>query len=406
MKRPSNHLRALAVCLALGCALQLPAFAGRELNQGEQTAGIEPINAVEPLTVPPPPPKKWRLDGSLSAGAVYNDNIFIGSSGKVDDFIFTISPSISLTLGSPGSDGAAYLTLNYAPGFVHFAEHSSEDSISQSAQLNTGYRFTRLSLGLSLGYQKGREADAEVGARVDRQNYSAALTSKYELTDRSSVELNLSKSFADYEGFLDVSDMMVQGYFNSRISEAFTLGLGVAHGSAEAQGSAAQAYEQVTLRAAYTATERLNFSANVGGDFRDSGNGIEFSPIFGVSAIYKPFDSTDISLSGSRSIVPSAVSTQQEKEATSFFLSVRQRFLQRYFLTASSGYDHTEYRGATEGVSESRSDDSIVFGLSAVTNVTERLSVQLYYQYRRNTSTSEGFSFTNQQIGLSSSVSF
>ena len=406
MKRQANHFRAIAVCLMLGCALQLPATAGRELNRDESTAGIEPINPVEPMIIAAAPPRKWRLDGSLSAGAVYNDNILISSSGKVGDFIFTISPSVSLTLGSPDSDGAGYLTLNYAPGFAHYAGHSALDSISQSAQLNTGYRFTRLTLGLSLGYHKGKEADAEVGALVDRRNYSASLTSKYELTDRSFVELNLSRSFSDYDGFLDVSDLMIQGNFNSRITEAITLGLGVAYGSAQAQGSTAQAYEQVTVRAAYTATELLSFSANVGGDFRDSGDGSQFAPIFGLSANYKPSESTDVSLSGSRTIAPSAVLVQQDKELTSFFLSVRQRFLQRYFLTPSIGYDHTEYRGSTKGASESRSDDSIAFGLSAATNLTDRWSVQLFYQYRRNTSTAEGFSFTNQQIGFSSSVSF
>ncbi|MEA3213364.1 MAG: hypothetical protein QOE70_6421 [Chthoniobacter sp.] len=406
MKRQANHFRALAVYFALGCALPLSADAGREMKQGESTAGIEPINAVEPLIAPVAPARKWRLDGSLSAAAIYNDNIFIGATGKMGDVLLTISPSVSLTLGSPDGQGAGYLTLNYAPGFVHYAEHSAQDSISHSALFNTGYRFTRLSLSLSLGYHQGRETDVEVGALVDHRNYSAALTSKYELTDRSSVDLSLSKSFSDYDGFLDVSEMVVQGYFNSRITEAITLGVGVAYGSAEAQGSTAQGYEQVTMRAAYSATERLSLSANVGGDFRNSGDGNQCSPIFGLGANYKPFDSTDVSLSGSRSIVPSAVLVHQDKELTSFFLSVRQRFLQRYFLTPSVGYDHTEYGGSAEGVGESRNDDSIAFGLNAATNLTEHWSVQLFYQYRRNTSTAEGFSFTNNQLGLSSAVSF
>jgi hypothetical protein len=406
MNRQAKHIRALAMYLALGCALQLPASAGRELAQGESAADIQPINAVEPLIVPPAPPKKWDLAGSVTVSAVYNDNIFLGSSAKVGDFLFTIAPSVSLTLGSPDGTDAGYLTLNYAPGFVHYAEHSAQDSVNQSAQVSTGYRFSRLAVGLSLSYNKAKEANAEVGGLVNEQNYSAALTSKYDLTDISSVELNLSRTFNGFQGFLNVSDMTVQGYYNSRITEAITLSLGAAYGSAQAQGSAAQAYEQVTVRATYKTTEQLSFNANVGGDFRDGGDGTRFSPIFGLAANYTPFDSTNISLSGSRTVEPSAVLVQEDKQLTSIYLAVRQRFLQRYFLTPSIGYDHSDYSASTQGVSTIRTDNSIAFGLSAATNLTDRWSLQIFYQYRRNASTAESFSFTDQQIGLSSSVKF
>jgi len=399
MHRQPIYYRALAVLLTLGGSLHLPAYAGRELSADEVAGGIQPINAVEPLVLPVQPQKKWRLDGTLSATAVYNDNIFISSSGKTDDFIFSISPSFLLTLGAPNSEAAGYLTLHYAPAFVHYAEHSDLDALNHAALFTTGYRFSRLSVGMSLGYQKGREADAEVGTLVDRKNYSAALTSRYQLTDRSSVDLSLSKSFSDYEGFLDVSDTVLQGHFNTKITEAITLGVGLAHGSAEASGSSARSYQQLTVRGAYTATERLVVTANAGGDFRDG----QFSPIFGLGANYKPFDSTEVAFTGSRSILPSAVFVDQDRAVTSFFASVRQRFLQRYFLTPSVGYDQTEYRGSGD---ESRSDSALTFGLSAATNLTERWGVQVFYQYRRNTSTVESFTFTNQQIGVSSSISF
>ena len=406
MNWQAKHICAIAVFLTLGCALPLPANAGREMEQGESTAGIEPVDAVEPLIVPVAPGKKWRLFGSLSASAVYNDNIFIGSTGKVGDFLFTITPSVSLTLGSPDGEGVGYLTLNYAPGFVHYAEHSSEDSFNQFGLVSTGYRFTRLTLGLSLSYTQAKQTNTEVGALVNQRNYTAALTSKYDLTEISSVELNVSETFAGYQGFMNVSDMIAQAYYNSRITETFTLSLGLAYGDARAQGSAAQAYQQATIRGIYKATEQLSFNADVGGDFRDNGGGNHVAPIFGLAVDYRPTESTDLSLSGSRSIEPSAVEVDEDKQLTSLVLSVRQRFFQRYFLTPSIGYDYTSYRATTQGVSASRSDDTIGFGVSVTTNVTERWSVQLFYQYRRNSSTADGFSFTDQQIGLSSSVTF
>lgn len=455
MKRQAGQIRAIAVLLTLDLALQPPEAVGREKAHGGTAARIEQINPEEPLPVLegppgsartadslfgpaiqrqtnggwqmpqdggtsgiqpinplnsagilPPPPKKLRLDGSISASAVYIDNIFISGTRKVDDLVLSILPSLSLTAGSPATDRSGYLALKYAPGYIHFAKNNMEDTFTHDAQLNAGYQFTRLRLALRLDYRQWRGADPDVGTRLDRRDFLVALMSNYDLTERSSVELNLSRNSSDYAGFRNVSDMIAQGYFNFRITEAITLGLGVAHGRAEVDRTSAQDYGQVTFRAGYRATERINVSANVGVDLRDTGGGSRTTPVFGLEAHYNPTDSTDIHLKGSRSVAPSAVFRGQDRRATYFFAAVRQRFLQRYFLTPSITYDHVEFNGTDADSTAGRTDDLITLGVSAETNITERWSLESFYRHRRNTSTLDRFNFSSQEIGFASSVSF
>ena len=357
-------------------------------------------------------PWKFVLHGS--ATATYDSNIFISHDDAQEDFIFTIAPGMAVGRGdfknelvnlgsyedrfnpdrSEMIDATNYIFVHYVPSVTLFADHSSEDSFDHDVTLDGQYEWKRLTLGLKARFQTMNLPDVDLGERVERHLFTGALTSKYDYSAKTSIELNFFDYIRDYAGDrIDTVEYRWQAWLNYQVRPKITLGVGFTYGRVDLSRGPDQSYEQVLARVRYRATEKIRFDLNVGAEWRDihevahRNNGI-----FSLGVSYAPFDGTTLFLQTYRRTVTSASSPPANYNVTGVEAQIRQRFLRRFYFVLAAGYQNVEYEYFAS--SGSRRDEIFYIHPSVGIDVTTWLTCELGAEYRSDNSTVQKTDFS------------
>jgi hypothetical protein len=96
------------------------------------------------------------LAAGLIFNTAYNDNVQAGgSTTSVSDFIYTISPTITLNKTTPRQN----LALTYSPGFTFYQHTSSLNTANQNAAVNFQFRLSQhTTISLNDSFQKSSNA--------------------------------------------------------------------------------------------------------------------------------------------------------------------------------------------------------------------------------------------------------
>ncbi len=357
--------------------------------------------------------RRFRYGFRVNLSATYDDNIFIARSNRRGDWLFLIEPGIFLGWGNVA--GGNYFKLDYAPGFTFFEKNSDQNNLEHRFRLEGGYYFGKLSLRIAQSIDVLHGADTQSGNRVSRNIYLTTLGVGYAITGKTSVDLGFTYSLNDYRNQIDNSTYGGSVYFNYTPGGKWTYGLGggVNHTTVSGLNGVDQNSENINFRANYQATGKLAFNASVGVEIRQFGGSRsnEVTPLFELGAIYQPFDGTTVTLRAGRRTSPSSVLGGQNFIPTNFTLSLRQRFIQRLFFSASVGFENSSYYAtvpSSTGVVSGRSDNYYTVSLGLDYAVREGLSVGAFYTHRENAgnSLSQPFVFSNNQYGARVSLSF
>lgn len=406
---------------------------------GSARAQLPPPNVL--LTEPRPALLQFGpvdIHARASTSFVYDDNINLhqrprGAGGGIrtgreqaplgDDFIYTFSPGIVIAKPTTLDDSRSTLSVEYSPAFIFFLKNDQVNSIDHSAKFEGGYALTKLTLALVQDFSITSGGVVDVGSRVSQKNYHTAVTARYEVTEKTFLQMDGSYRITDYETQTDSEEWSVVPTMNYQISPKVTLGLGVTFGelSVGRQTSHSrtngtnvtsfttvktepQTYIGPTVRAAYKTTEKTDVSLSVGGEWRTYSDGSSsFSPVFSLAGTYRPFEGTSFGIEAHRRQQNSAVLNGQNFISTGGSISVRQRLRGRLSGTLSVSFDNSTYQAAQRGVQATRQDDYFLlrYGVDAI--LGQRWSVGLFHQYREDISTEKNFGFSNNQVGIQAS---
>jgi hypothetical protein len=354
----------------------------------------------------PPSPRRWQFIAGLTAGFYYDDNIFLTNDHEEEDFVFTVAPTIGILYGDPTRNT---LSVMYTPTFIFFADNDGENTVEHAIDATFTRRTDRYRLTLNAGYRDLAGADRQLGERTDRRLWTAGARLNYLVSDKTSLDLAVGFNYVDYELFFDTLDVVGQFYVDYMVTGKTSLGLGIGLGYAESEGGPGQFYEQLNLRVKYAATSKLVFTAAGGVEFREiEGGENQVNPIFNLGLTYIPFDSTSINLDAYRRLRPSAIFNDANYSATGVVLSIRQRFLHRFYLTLAGGYEATQYDSIDDDspFNRDRDDDYFFVRPSLEFIVADRVSVELFYEHRNNDSDFPAFEFANNRVGVRVGVFF
>jgi hypothetical protein len=352
----------------------------------------------------------WIFDVSprVSAQALYDDNITISSGAtKKGDFIFAATPGLTAIAGDTLAEGARLLTISYAPTFIKFVDHSQYDAIDHAASIHGIWPFSRLTLGFGQTFDQSSGGVVDVGNRVERQTYATSLTSAYNLSEKTSFEINGRQTISDYPApLIGTREWSNDDWINYLVAAKVTLGLGLTFGHTELDQNPNQNYERLLLRAVYNLTYKIDLTASVGGELRQYQERNKFGAIFSLGASYWPRDGTTLSVEAHRDNRNSALMAGQNYVSTGFSATVRQRMIERLFLSVGGSYENAKYESAVIGVAATRSEDYYLAHVSADIAITDRWLAGLFFRHRENVSNTAGLSFKDNQFGLQTSYQF
>jgi hypothetical protein len=402
---------------------------------GLPAPSVQPVPAdspANPASYEPARPAllEWhdfKLFPRATAAMVYDDNITIQPVNRQADLIWSFSPGATLMAGSPGVDiaqGTSFETLrmlgrqpyleadaqpaklflvDYAPNFRLFTSHDQYSGVDESALLTAVYSLARLTLGLDQDYVKLLSAVNDVGTLTEVQTLKTRVTAKYDLSDRTSLEVNgqyLNTSYPSNNLF-GSRQWVNQDWLNRKLFSQVTAGLGLDLEYWDIDRNSSQTSEQALARAIYWLASKLELTVSAGPEWRQyEGNApATLEPVFNLAGTFYPRDSTTVTLEGHRLQQPSAYAGA-DFIVTGFSLALRQRLAARWTVAVTSGYDQVQYRATAAPGSVSRADDSFSAKLGLDYRFSGRWMGGVFYRHREDLSNQGAIGFQDNQAGV------
>jgi len=159
--------------------------------------------------------EKWTdmLHFSISGGIRYDNNVYLTHKDKVDDVIFTVSPTLMLRSAESGTALNTF-SLTYTPSFNFYASETDRNSIGQYLSFRWDKQMRRSRFGLNLGYSFSSGSDRFVSGTVDRSTVRLGMTYNYLLTGKTSLALSFN---TDIDAFKS-NDLYDVGAYSFRVS--------------------------------------------------------------------------------------------------------------------------------------------------------------------------------------------
>lgn len=392
----------------------MPVDAGAGLGDSTLAAGSasEPVELLE--TREAGRGGRWRITPHLLALATYDDNIFIQTNNRVHDYIFTLAPGIAFGFWDADDERERFLerqgfgtvleksrgnmlVVDYTAILQKFVRTDSEDSLDHNALLEARWRGEKLTLGASAHLESKTETNTDIGGRIRRKASAAAVTSRYEVTEKTTLGLEIHNVVNDPEGFIRTIETLGEGSIDYAATPMTRLGVGVAVGTTQPDVGADQVFQRVLARAEYSLTDKVEASFRGGAEFRqfDGAGQDRVNPVFALRVGWRPAADTEFALDGFRRVETSAAEREEDYTVTGFGVSFRRELRPGLHLSLQGGYQISRYTTASSDGSRTDHYFSIRPGLFY--SITPWAGAGVSYEHRRNDSDRPGSTFKNNQ---------
>ena len=261
--------------------------------------------------------------------------------------------------------------------------------------------------------QPGSHANLDVSGRTKFQTYSTRLNASYDLSGKTFISTGFDSLATEYNSssLFSSATLSENLFINYRYSDKLVVGLGGTGGyNIVDQPNPDQTFEQANVRLSYQALGKVSLNFSGGVEFRQFENdsrGQYISPVFDLSLGYTPTDATNFSITASRRTFNSGVLAGQDFAGTTFGVSLRQRFLQRFYVGVAGGYQNSDYFSTVNGVAANRQDNYYFIEPSLDFSITRFWTFGGYYLHRQNDSSgTQSFGFSNNQFGFRTALVF
>lgn len=433
MQTPANRLTSLVIGLApiLGSFWCLNLALGADYLSPSDVV-LPPERASQETLEQSVSTANLRLAGldfypRASVAAMYDDNILISANDPLRDVEWTVAPGFTLAAGDlslylPGSitlgqirnlllyslledtsKPRRYLGLDYSPAFNFYTDHNQYDNIDHVAGFTAGYAFARLAIGLDQDFSRLDVKENEIAGRITQARYDTRLQLRYDLTDRSYLEMDGHYSRVDYEEdvFQGYQELLNENWFNRQVGARLEAGLGLGFGLVYPEENADQVFQRALVRGLYRLSGKLDLRASAGIEWRQYDDAIDdtFNPVVSFSSIYRPRASTTITVEVHRRETPS-VGSDYNYTTIGASAGIRQQILGELYVELAGTYDNVDYVLLRPGVSNNRTDDYISVRANLEYEFNSHLKATLFYSRRQDDSTLSQFSYENNMVGI------
>jgi hypothetical protein len=339
-------------------------------------------------------------------------------SNLVDTTIQRFSPGILFNLGP-------HWALDYTLTIGLYSDTNFGTEVDHSITLSGHTIYGAWDFGFLQTVNLTQSPMIQFGGQQDQQYFDTSLTGHHENSQYISEDIALSQNIQAFPGggYENMKSWSVLAWLNYQPQSHISFGIGPGIGYNYALFGPDSVFEQLQARMSWRINDVLSLQISGGvsetefigsGDFHDI-----FSPIYSGSLEFRPFPQTGVSLYASRYVSPSVL-VDQYTEGTSAGVSITQRLLQQFYLTANASYGNEKYVAPTvlaldqigtntfelEQINLGRTDKFYNFSLRLNRSFLQRGNISIFYSYNSDQSTAPGYSFAGNQFGGEVSYSF
>ncbi|MEY5026015.1 MAG: hypothetical protein RLZZ244_1543 [Verrucomicrobiota bacterium] len=372
-----------------------------------------------PLPIPSPEADGLRfrvgaieLRPLLSASIRSDDNLFQVHTRPVADTVSTLTPGLLGGFGDIVTREDTYLGFGYAPSLLFHARHRELNTTNQFLRFEGQRTLPSLTWGGAWQWANLTENSRDLGRRIQLEVHLLEAKARYLVGERSKLEAEASFSNADYRAIFQSNELSTKLWALYALSPKLDAGLGLGAGSLEPSNGLQTTFEQIHVRARLASTEKLQFDAGLGLDFRHTSHAsfTRLTPLLQLEARWNPREGTILGLSSRNKIQSSGLRTNLHYEYTRVSLDCQQRVLSNLRIDSSLGWEHFTYFSSAPSArpdpENSRRDDSAFVRIALSLLLQNRSSLSLFTLYRRNHSNLPELEFQNHQLGVECKTTF
>lgn len=349
---------------------------------------------------------KWGI-ANLEPRFLYRVNYSEGLRSNREEtsktLIHELHPGIKVDIGK-------LWDINYAPVARFYMSDRFRDTFNHSVRLSGGTTYGDWVFGLRQSYVNTEDPSTETASQTQREVFATGLNAGYSFNSKVSLSLSLSQNLrfigsdndSDSGNFSNSRNWSTMDWLNYQIFPRIGVGLGAGVTFTDVEFGTDMLSEQVMGRVSWSVQQKLTLSASGGIDIRqylDSDAAGSMSPLFTVSARYRLFEFTSLTLTGSRSVSASAF-RNTVSESTLVRASLSQRLLGKLNLTVAGGIRNSSYSNTLMDLETTREDEGTFYDVRLGTGFFKRATASVFYRHNENESSGGGFGYSSNQMGL------
>jgi hypothetical protein len=349
-------------------------------------------------------PFQWgpiTLHPHISYEFTYGNGLRSSTNNVHKSAINSFAPGMGFELGK-------HWQLDYTPTFIFYSDPSFRNVVDQSIVLNGATTWQDWTLALGQTVSLTEDAQVATASQVNQQNYVTTFDARLLLNSQNSLDFNLVQNVQHSEDFQSSKDWSAMNWLDHHWGPNLGFGGGVGLGYVNVNLGTDMTYEMFQGRIFWKVANKINLAINGGGQVRqflDTTQPNLFSPIYGVSIIYQPTETTTLNLSASRNVSVSYFENQIT-DVSAVNATISQRLIRSYYLSLAGGYSYTRYEATATGVVAGRLDEYYYFTVSLGTGFLKRGSASVFYTYSTNNSNVPGFGYNSDQVGFNISYRY
>jgi hypothetical protein len=307
-------------------------------------------------------------------------------------------------------------SLDYSPSESIYSDPLFRNTFNQSVTLKGVTTYEDWTLNFSQSYIDSTYPLVETGTQLEQVAYVTAFNAAWQMNGHMSLQLGLNQNFRFAQELNALHEWTESDWLNYQFTRQVGLAAGVTGGYDEVSIGSDMPFEQGQIRLNFQPRKKLVLSVTGGVEDRQfihpSAPAL-VSPIFNATAQYQVLAGTALTLSGSRTVVPSFYGNEINV-TTSVSAGVRQQIAEHVYLTADFSYAVEPYTSVVAGQLpqyflgtppttsevETRNDNRTNFRISLSTTIRAHLTASIFYLRSENDSSQFNYSYSGNQGGL------
>ena len=171
--------------------------------------------------------------------AYYDDNLTLKNGPELEDFVWRLSPGALFGIGEFRGDKGNYLSLDYTPTAAIYSKYHEYSSLDHHVAFDVGWKLAKLTLGVGQSYEIANGKQIEASGLVEQESYVTDLTAQYDLSEKTSFELNGRQMLIDSTDRVirgrdiqlnSINEWDVEGWGDYKVTEKVSVGAGAIFG--------------------------------------------------------------------------------------------------------------------------------------------------------------------------------